>query len=470
MKVLARSFVLMLAVATQSAGLAQQCEQRLQASDASMGDRFGGAVALDGDTMVIGAYSGQLSNSGAAYVFERTPTGWVETEKLLGPQLAHAFGGSVAIEGNTAVIGSPADFTQGFHAGAVYVFERRATGWQPPEQLLASNGGAMDFFGKSVSFSGDRIVIGAGGVVTMARVYVFERTPNGWVETQELLGVFPDDEFGRSVSLHGDQAVIGAPQQEIPGRAYVFEREPSGWVETQELHAPGANSDRFGESVSISKTNVVVGAPRHDDLGVDSGAAYIFERTATQWVQIRKVLAFDGETDDLFGSSVAIQSSTALVGAAQRNIGAQADPGAAYAVDFPCAINYCTPAIPNSTGLPGIITATGSPVVVLNDVTLTADQLPLYQFGYFLASRTQGFFNPPGSDGFICLGGAIGRYNQPQNIGQGPAFSIQVDLTAVPQPTGPVAVQPGETWNFQCWHRDLVNSNNFTDGVSILFQ
>ena len=76
---------------------------------------------------------------------------------------------------------------------------------------------------------------------------------------------------------------------------------------------------------------------------------------------------------------------------------------------------------------------------------------------------------PPGSSGFICLGGAIGRFNQPGNIGQGPTFSIQVDLTAVPQPTGPVAVQPGETWNFQAWYRDG-GTNNFTDAVEILFQ
>ncbi len=76
---------------------------------------------------------------------------------------------------------------------------------------------------------------------------------------------------------------------------------------------------------------------------------------------------------------------------------------------------------------------------------------------------------PPSSNGFICLGGNIGRYHQPQNIGQGPTFSIQVDLTSMPvNPTA--AVQPGDTWNFQCWYRDLGGTNNFTDGVSITFQ
>ena len=101
-------------------------------------------------------------------------------------------------------------------------------------------------------------------------------------------------------------------------------------------------------------------------------------------------------------------------------------------------------------------------------LTLTADLLPPAQFGYFLTSQTQGFFNPPGSNGFICLGGSIGRFNQPQNVGQGPTFSIQVDLTNIPV-NPPVAVMPGESWNFQCWYRDVGNTNNFTDGVNIQF-
>ena len=132
--------------------------------------------------------------------------------------------------------------------------------------------------------------------------------------------------------------------------------------------------------------------------------------------------------------------------------------------------NYCGPAMPNSTGFPGIITATGSVAVLDNDVTLTADQLLPSQFGYFLNSQSPGLFNPPNSTGLICLSGSIGRHNQPQNIIVGPTGSIALDLTALPQAAGLVAVQPGETWNFQCWYRDVANTNNFTDGVSLTFQ
>ncbi len=132
----------------------------------------------------------------------------------------------------------------------------------------------------------------------------------------------------------------------------------------------------------------------------------------------------------------------------------------------PLGNNYCSPAVPNSTGLSGTISAFGSLFVSANDVTLTADQLPPMQFGYFLTSQTQGFFNPPNSNGFICLAGSIGRYNA--NVGQGPSFSLAIDLTAMPV-NPPVAVVPGDTWNFNCWYRDVGNTNNFTDAVSVTF-
>ncbi len=136
----------------------------------------------------------------------------------------------------------------------------------------------------------------------------------------------------------------------------------------------------------------------------------------------------------------------------------------------PIGVSYCTPAIPNSTGFPGVISASGSDVVTNNDVTLTAEQLPPGQFGYFLAGQTQGSFMPPGSQGFICLSGNIGRYNQVANIIQGPTGFIQLNLTSIPV-NPPQAVIPGDTWNFQCWYRDSNPgpTSNFTDGVSITF-
>ena len=132
----------------------------------------------------------------------------------------------------------------------------------------------------------------------------------------------------------------------------------------------------------------------------------------------------------------------------------------------PIGTNYCTPAVPNSTGSPGVMSAIGNLNIAVNDVTLTADQLPPAQFGYFLTSQTQGAFSPPNSNGVICVVSNIGRYNG--NIGTGPSFSLQIDLTSIPV-NPPTTVLPGDTWNFQAWYRDVGGTNNFTDAIEIQF-
>ena len=134
--------------------------------------------------------------------------------------------------------------------------------------------------------------------------------------------------------------------------------------------------------------------------------------------------------------------------------------------------SYCGPAVPNSSGASAVIRAMGSDVIADNDFHLVAEQLPRNQFGYFLTSMTQDFVaNPGGSQGNLCLGGTIGRFaQQVQNSGGAGEFGIQVDLTMLPPPLN-VAVQPGETWNFTAWYRDMnpTATSNFTDGRAVLF-
>ena len=138
--------------------------------------------------------------------------------------------------------------------------------------------------------------------------------------------------------------------------------------------------------------------------------------------------------------------------------------------------NYCTAAF-NSSGGQGTVSATGSNVVSDNDLTITASSLPNNSFGFFLVSQTQFFLpNPGGSQGNLCVAGDIGRYVGPgqiQNSGSTGTFSLLLDLTQVPQPTGLVSVQAGETWNFTTWFRDAIFGipvSNFTDGFEITFQ
>jgi len=138
-------------------------------------------------------------------------------------------------------------------------------------------------------------------------------------------------------------------------------------------------------------------------------------------------------------------------------------------------LQYCGPAVVNSSGLAGSISASGSPIVVSNDLILVGQGLTTNAFAYFLASQTQGFVaNPGGSRGNICLGGSIGRVvgGAILNSGVGGSVAVAANLTAMPQPNGPVVVAPGDTWNFQCWYRDSFNgaaTSNFTEGLSILF-
>ena len=138
----------------------------------------------------------------------------------------------------------------------------------------------------------------------------------------------------------------------------------------------------------------------------------------------------------------------------------------------PVGQNYCGPANLNSSGVPARLRASGS-TLAGDSLRLIADQLPLQQFGYFLASQTQGFVpNPGGSQGNLCLGGSIGRFsNQIQYSGIFGTFGITVDLANMPM-SPPVSVQPGETWNFSAWFRDKNPSatSNFTDGYSVTFQ
>lgn len=141
-------------------------------------------------------------------------------------------------------------------------------------------------------------------------------------------------------------------------------------------------------------------------------------------------------------------------------------------------ITYCSPAEDNTTGVPGRLFATGSPVASANNLTLRAEDLPQNEFGIFITSQTDGFIaNPNNSQGNLCIVGNLGRYNdvgQLQNSGTAGTFELQLDLTQTPTPTGTVPILAGETWYFQGWYRDFLPgqgpTSNFTDAVEITFQ
>ena len=241
------------------------------------------------------------------------------------------------------------------------------------------------------------------------------------------------------------------------------------------LHPSNPNAWRTD---TLSQARSHIAATTLGDVAIFAGGETVSNGAPFPPLAVTSVVDFYDSTNNAWCSSLSALSQARWVGAASTVGGTAmfaggADTGSVFNIvdvySGPGAIGtkYCTPAVPNSTGVSGVISASGLTCVAFNDVTITADQLPSGQFGYLLTSQTQGFFMPPGSSGFICLGGNIGRYNG--NVGQGPSFSLQIDLTSMPV-NPPQPVQPGATWNFQAWYRDVGNTNNFTDGVSILFE
>ena len=258
-------------------------QTKLNAGDAATDDQFGRSVAVSGDTAVIGAWRDNDggTNSGSAYVFTRSGEVWSQQAKLTAsdPAAFDRFGSSVAISGDTAVIGAYSD-------GSAYVFSRSGGVWSQQAKLTASDD-AGNFFGWSVAVDGDTVVIGAyladyrGS--SSGSAYVFTRSGGVWSQQAKLTpsDLAAGDEFGISVVVSGDTAVIGAHGNDDggsnSGSAYVFSRSGGGWSQQAKLTASDhAADDRFGRSVAISGDTAVIGAFLDDDGGTDSGSAYVF--------------------------------------------------------------------------------------------------------------------------------------------------------------------------------------------------
>jgi hypothetical protein len=204
--------------------------------------------------------------------------------------------------------------------------QARSTDWLEKQNLLATDGAADDFFGDSVSVSGDYAIVGAYGDddkgSESGSAYIFKREGAAWLQQAKLLATdgAAYDEFGRSVSISGDYAIVGAygddDKGDYSGSAYIFKREGAAWLQQAKLLGTDvAAVDRFGWSVSISGDYAIVGADWDDDKGDYSGSAYIFKREGAAWLQQAKLLATDGAADDRFGWSVSVSGDYAIVGA-----------------------------------------------------------------------------------------------------------------------------------------------------------
>lgn len=360
----------------------------LKPPNSGAGDGFGTAVAISGNTIVVGA-TGEDSNAtgvngnqtnntaadaGAAYVFVRNGTVWTHQAylKSSNTESGDAFGKSVAIEGDTVVVGATGEDSNAMGvggnqtnngaagAGAAYIFTRNGTTWTQEAYLKAGNTDAGDGFGGSVSISGDSVLVGASGEDGSATgvngnatsnaapeagaAYLFVRNGTAWTQQAYLKASNAEgsDFFGGSVAIYGDRAVVGANCEDSgatgvngnqasagqidSGAAYIFVRTGSDWAQEAYLKASNTQGlDLFGSSVAISAETVVATATFEDsaanvvngnqsnDGASNAGAAYVFTRNGTSWAQSAYLKASNAEAVDLFGQRAAISGNTVVV-------------------------------------------------------------------------------------------------------------------------------------------------------------
>jgi uncharacterized membrane protein len=394
--------------------LAQQAY--LKASNTDEFDSFGIAVAVSGDTVVVGAWqedssatgingnqaNNSASDAGATYVFTRIGTTWSQQAYLKASNTGadDRFGSAVAISGNTVVVGASGEDSSATgvngnqvdnsagSAGAAYVFTRTGTTWSQQAYLKASNTNALDLFGAEIAISGNTVVVGAmnedssatgvngnqadNSAGSAGAAYVFTRIGTTWSQQAYLKAsnTGADDRFGVAVAVSGDTVVVGALLEDSSatgingnqadnsasdaGATYVFTRIGTTWSQQAYLKASNtALGDSFGITVAVSGNTVVVGASGEDSsaTGVNgnqsnnsasrAGAAYVFTRIGTTWSQQAYLKASNTALGDSFGIAVAISGNTVVVGASGEDSSATgvngnqadnsaSDAGAAY--------------------------------------------------------------------------------------------------------------------------------------------
>lgn len=289
-------------------------------SDGNAGDVFGDAIDINGDWAIIGARQHDLpnDNNGAAYIFQRQGNCWVEHFKLTASdaQLGDAFGGSVAISNDYAIVGAKEVDGPIFRVGAAYIFERQGNTWVELIKLVPPVPQSQMFYGSSVDIEGDYAVVSAisediGGNLAQGAVYVYHQSGGTWTFqtklTEAAVGTFF---FGYATKLAGDYLAIGT----FGDRVFIYKRSGSTWTQEAVLLPPNGGTT-FGTAIDFSGDHIIVGQ-RWTDVGsnVEQGSAYIFQRSGTTWTVTAQLIAWDGKAEEEFGRSVAISGNYALVG------------------------------------------------------------------------------------------------------------------------------------------------------------
>ena len=321
-------------------------------------DYFGYAVALNNETLFVGAYRSDMSatSCGAVYVFHPDVTGTsYEQEAILtsfDPSNNEYFGYALSSHGMFTAVGAYGNNDRASNAGVVYVFSKQSNnaGFVNSARLYATDASAHDLFGSAVSLHQNVIIVGAHGDESKgtasgsAYIYTYDFGSRAWAQDAKLVGtnVGPHDYFGYSVSVHEDIALVGAYQgdgkAEASGVVFVFQRanrksgnsQLTGWYEISKL-APGSahTSSYFGYAVSVFNAVAIIGSPGDDSLNPSAGSAYAYEMGYGNKWEVTYKMYGKGNEYDSFGCAVSLYGSVALVGALLGD-GPVTDSGTAY--------------------------------------------------------------------------------------------------------------------------------------------
>ncbi|WP_100643641.1 hypothetical protein [Alteromonas facilis] len=311
-------------------------QAKLVADPSFADDTLGGKVVIKNNVAMLGVMrrDDKGQDSGAVVSFERTSGSWKQHKIFTAPDAmpGDAYGQSIALSENILVVGAPRSDALGDDSGAAYIYQRESGQWHFQTKITASDGAAGDLFGISVAIDGDTIVVGADlhdeKAENAGAVYVYKNNNNEWSQEAKLVAsdAGKTDIFGVRVAISGDTALISARRDDIDelgvdaGSAYIFERSGSTWTQKMKLISPdGTADDRFGRSVALSGNTAIISAMNHDENGTDAGAVYVYQKGANGWQYTSKIVAENGAPGDQFGWSVALSNGVAVISTPNRD-------------------------------------------------------------------------------------------------------------------------------------------------------
>lgn len=310
---------------------------KIFAADGGADDQFGYSMAVSGDTLVVGA-----PVRSAVYIYVWNGTQWAQQAKLTTPGDIR-FGASLAIQGDNLLVGAAWETITQPAQGSVYYFTRSGGVWTQQQRIIPAFVGAGHRFGTSIAMDGNTIIVGVPdtnnfGGVPYGSVDIFVRTGNTWVQQGDAMVSFGglsnecEREFGRSVTIKGDTVAISCPRAGTSppnpdpnhnhGAVYIYKRDGTGSWFAQLILRPADNkyNDYFGSGIAFAQDgSLIVGAKGAGPVGARTGAVYTFSGSDTNWVQAQKIFPSDMVVNGEFGNNLTVNGEQMMVSTVAGN-------------------------------------------------------------------------------------------------------------------------------------------------------